>query len=100
MDIIRVASHSRTSSVAGSIAHAIREKGYIDAQSIGAGAVNQMIKAAIMAKQYLAEEGISLVFSPTFTKLEISGKECTAIRVSIFAIENGLSPDGERKVDV
>lgn len=95
MDIIKVAAHTRTSSVAGSIAHAIRENGHTCAQGIGAGAVNQMLKATIMAKQYLLEEGKTLVFTPDFTTVDISGQERTAVRLSIAATKNGSLTNGE-----
>lgn len=73
MDMIKVAANSKTSGVAGSIAHAVRENGRICVQGIGAGAVNQMVKATIMAKRYLVEEGASLIFTPDFTLVDISG---------------------------
>lgn len=98
MDIIKVASNSRTTSVAGSIAHAIRENGHIDAQGIGAGAVNQMLKATIMAKQYLAEEGTELIFSPAFTIVDISGQERTAVRLSIAGVTKNGSLFNEKTV--
>ena len=52
-DLIRVAADSPPSAVAGAIAKQVRRKGWAEVQAIGAGAVNQMMKAAIVARHYL-----------------------------------------------
>ncbi len=83
MNIIKVASHSRTSLVAGAIAGVCRENGGAEVQAIGAGAVNQAIKAVAIAKGYLAEEGKSIIFIPSFVEVEIEGEVRTAVRLSI-----------------
>ena len=49
MDLIKVSSTSRTSSVAGAIAGVVRENNRAEVQAIGAGAVNQAVKALILA---------------------------------------------------
>ena len=54
MDIIKVSAKSRSTAVAGAIAGVIRENGRAEAQAIGAGAVNQAIKAVAIARGYLA----------------------------------------------
>lgn len=86
MNIIKVASDSQTSSVAGSIAHTIRRHGRAEAQGIGAGAVNQMVKAVILAKRFLAEEGTLITFIPEFAEIEMRGKEFTAVRLTITPV--------------
>jgi stage V sporulation protein S len=83
MNIIKVASNSKTSAVAGAIAHSLRDSQQTDVQAIGATAVNQAVKATIMAKQFLAEEGRFITFSPGFVKVQINGKERTAVRLSV-----------------
>ena len=83
MRMIKVASNSRTSGVAGAIAHSIRENGYTQVQGIGAGAINQMLKATILARDYLAEEGTTIGFIPEFTDVEINGEERTAVCLTI-----------------
>jgi len=83
MDVIKVASHSRTSLVAGAIAGVFREQGSAEVQAIGAGAVNQAIKAVAIAKGYLAEEGKEIVFIPSFVEVEIEGAVRTAVRLSV-----------------
>jgi stage V sporulation protein S len=83
MDVIKVAAHSRTSLVAGAIAGVFREHGSAEVQAIGAGAVNQAIKAVAIAKGYLAEEGKEIVFIPSFVEVEIEGAVRTAVRLSV-----------------
>ncbi|OGO08988.1 MAG: stage V sporulation protein S, partial [Chloroflexi bacterium RBG_13_66_10] len=74
MDIIKVSAESRTSAVAGAIAGVIREHGRAEVQAIGAGAVNQAVKAAAIARGYLHEEGVEIVCLPEFTSVDIDGK--------------------------
>jgi stage V sporulation protein S len=83
MNLIKVASDSKTSSVAGAIANAVREDEKAEVQAIGAGAVNRAIKATIMASQFLAEEGKHVIFIPSFVMVAIGDKERTALRLSI-----------------
>ena len=83
MNIIKVSLNSQTAAVAGAIAGVMREHRYAEVQSIGAGAVNQAIKAVILAKEYLENDGIDIVCVPKFVDLEIDGKIRTAIRLTI-----------------
>ncbi len=83
-DIIRVAANSKSTAVAGAIAGVVRDEGRADIQAIGAGAVNQAVKAVAIAKGFLALDGLDVVCIPTFTDVEIGGQERTAIR---FAVE-------------
>lgn len=83
MDIIKVAATSRSTSVAGAIAGVMRERGHVDVQAIGAGAVNQAIKAVIIARGYLELDGIDIVCVPTFVEVMIDDQERTAVRLSI-----------------
>ena len=83
MNVIKVSSGSRTSAVAGAIAGVVREHQRAEAQAIGAGAVNQAIKAVAIARGYLQEEGVDLICIPEFTSVEIDGKERTAIRLVV-----------------
>ena len=83
MSIIKVSLNSQTAAVAGAIAGVMREHRYAEVQSIGAGAVNQAIKAVILAKEYLVEDVIEIVCVPKFVDVEIDGKVRTAIRLTI-----------------
>lgn len=83
MNIIKVSSESRTSAVAGAIAGVVREQNHADVQAIGAGAVNQAVKAVAIARGYLQEDGIDIICIPEFTTVDIGGKERTAIRLVV-----------------
>lgn len=83
MSVIKVSAHSRTAAVAGAIAGVIRESSRAEVQAIGAGAVNQAIKAIVIAKGYLAEEGVDVSCDPSFVDVSIDGQERTAIRVVV-----------------
>jgi len=85
MDIIKVSGSSRTSAVAGAIAGVYRENLRAEVQAIGAGAVNQAVKALVLAKGYLAEDGYDIVFTPEFTDVEIEDKVRTAIKMTVIA---------------
>ncbi len=87
MDLVKVAASSRSTSVAGAIAGIIREKGRVDVQAIGAGAVNQAIKAIAIARGYLALDDIEIACIPQFSEVDIDGKERTAMKL---AVESGL----------
>jgi stage V sporulation protein S len=83
MSIIKVSAASRTSAVAGAIAGVVREHNHADVQAIGAGAVNQAVKAVAIARGYLHEDGLHIVCLPEFTSVTIEGKERTAIRLVV-----------------
>ncbi|MEA3460024.1 MAG: stage V sporulation protein S [Chloroflexota bacterium] len=82
-EIIKVAATSRTTAVAGAIAGMLREKGRAEAQAIGAGAVNQAVKAVAVARGYLALDGIDVICIPAFTEVMIEGQERTAIKLIV-----------------
>ncbi len=83
MDIIKVATRSRSTSVAGAIAGVVREYGRAEVQAIGAGAVNQAIKGVTIARGYLTLDGIDVICIPVFTEVSIEGQERTAIRLVV-----------------
>ncbi len=84
MSIIKVSAKSRTASVAGAIAGVIREHGKAEVQAIGAGAVNQAIKAVAIANGYLEEEGTSIACIPEFVDIQIDSHERTALRMQVI----------------
>lgn len=83
MSVIKVSARSRTAAVAGAIAGVMREAGRAEVQAIGAGAVNQALKAIVIAKGYLAEEGVDVMCDPSFVDVSIDGQERTAIRIVV-----------------
>jgi len=84
MDVIKVSARSRTSAVAGAIAGVFREHGRAEVQAIGAGAVNQSVKALVLAISYLKErDGIDVACVPEFVDVEIEDKVRTAIKLVV-----------------
>ena len=83
MDVIKVKANSRTAAVAGAIAGVMREHKHAEVQAIGAGAVNQAVKALVLARGYLAEDGIPIICIPEFVDVDIEGKVRTAIKITV-----------------
>ncbi len=83
MEVFKVSARSRSTSVAGAIAGVIREGHIAEVQAIGAGAVNQAIKAIAISRGYLAKDGIEIVCVPTFVEVDIEGQERTAVRLTV-----------------
>ncbi len=83
MEVLKVSAQSNPKSVAGALAAVLREKGTAEIQAVGAGAVNQAIKAVAIARGFVAPNGIDLVTIPAFTEIMIEGEERTAIRFII-----------------
>jgi stage V sporulation protein S len=83
MEMIKVSANSRTSAVAGAIAGVVREHHRAEVQAIGAGAVNQAMKALILATGYLKNDGINVSCVPEFADVTIDEKIRTAIKLVI-----------------
>jgi len=83
MDVIKVSGTSRTSAVAGAVAAVIREQKHAEVQAIGASAVNQAVKALVIARNYLTRDGIEIACVPEFVDVQIDDKVRTAIKFII-----------------
>src|SRR5574339_1190915 len=83
MNMIKVSATSRTSAVAGAIAGVVREHHRAEVQAIGAGAVNQAVKALALATGYLRLDGIHVSCVPEFAEVTIDDKVRTAIKLVI-----------------
>ena len=83
MEQLKVSSHSNPNSVAGALAGVIREYGKAEIQAIGAGAINQSIKAIAIARGFVSPTGMDLICIPTFTEIEIDGERRTGIKFII-----------------
>lgn len=83
MTMIKVSANSRTSAVAGAIAGVVREHHRAEVQAIGAGAVNQALKALVLATGYLKNDGIFVSCVPEFSDVTIDDKVRTAIKLVI-----------------
>ena len=90
MNLIEVSATSRTSAVAGAIAGVVRQHHRAEVQAIGAGAVNQAVKALILATGYLRLDGIQVSFVPEFADVTIEDNVRTAIKL---VVEPGHSPN-------
>ena len=85
MDILKISTKSNPNSVAGAIAGLIKEKGKAEMQAIGAGAINQAIKAVVIARGFVAPSGVDLICIPAFTVVIIEEADRTGIRLLVEA---------------
>jgi len=83
MDVLKVSSKSNPNSVAGALANVLRERGKAEIQAIGAGALNQSIKAVAIARGFVAPSGLDLICIPAFTDIMIDNEERTAMKLII-----------------
>ncbi len=83
MDVLKVSAKSSPNAVAGALSGIIREKGIVEIQAIGAGAINQAVKAVAIARGFVAPSGINLVCIPAFTEVTIDGEARTAIKLIV-----------------
>ncbi len=83
VNILKVSSKSNPNSVAGALAGVLRERGVAELQAIGAGALNQAVKAVAIARGFVAPSGVNLICIPAFTDIEIDGEERTAIKLIV-----------------
>jgi stage V sporulation protein S len=82
-NVLKVSSKSNPNSVAGAIAAVLSERGNTEIQAIGAGALNQAIKAIAIARGFVAPSGVDLVFVPAFTDVLINNENRTAIKLIV-----------------
>jgi stage V sporulation protein S len=83
LEVLKVSSKSNPNSVAGALAGVVREQGAVEIQTVGAGALNQAIKAIAIARGFIAPSGMDLSCVPAFTDILINGEERTAIRILV-----------------
>lgn len=83
MDVLKISAKSSPNSIAGALAGVIREKGAAEMQAIGAGALNQAVKAVAIARGFVAPSGLELICIPAFTDIIIDGEERTAIKLIV-----------------
>lgn len=83
MEVLKVSSKSNPNSCAGALAGVLRHSGVVEVQVVGAGALNQAIKAVAIARGFLVPSGLDLVCVPMFADIEIDGQSRTAIRLVV-----------------
>ena len=85
MDILKVSSKSNPNKVAGALTNVFRDKGTVEIQAIGAGAINQSIKGVAIARGFVAPSGKNLICIPAFQDIMVDGEERTAIKLIVEA---------------
>ncbi|EYE89312.1 stage V sporulation protein S [Fervidicella metallireducens AeB] len=80
MEVLKVSAQSQPKAVAGALAAVLRERASAEVQAVGAGAVNQAVKAIAITRGFVAPNGIDLVVIPAFSEIQIEGEERTAIK--------------------
>ena len=83
VDVLKVSAKSSPNAVAGALAGVLRERGGAELQAIGAGALNQAVKAVAIARGFVAPSGVDLICIPAFTDVIIDGEERTAIKLIV-----------------
>jgi stage V sporulation protein S len=83
MEVLKISSKSNPNSVAGAIAGLVKENERAEMQAIGAGALNQAIKAVAIARGFVAPTGVDLVCVPAFAEVEVEGEDRTGIRIVV-----------------
>lgn len=83
METLKVSSKSSPSSVAGALANVFKDKNMVEIQAVGAGAINQAVKAIAIARGFVAPSGKNLICTPAFQDISIDGEERTAIKLIV-----------------
>ena len=83
MEVLKVSTKSNPNSVAGALAAIIKEKNVVEIQAVGAGAINQAVKAIAIARGFVAASGKDRVCIPAFTDIQIDGESRTAIKLIV-----------------
>lgn len=91
VECLKVSSKSSPASVAGAIAGMIKDGNPVEIQSVGAGAVNQAVKAIAISRGFLSPIGIEIVCVPSFADIVIDGEYRTAIRFAVEPRDNHSS---------
>ena len=87
MEVLKISSKSNPNSVAGAIAGLVKETNRAEMQAIGAGALNQAVKAVAIARGFVAPSGVDLVCVPAFAEVEVEGEGRTGIRLVVESRE-------------
>lgn len=82
--MLLISSKSKPNSVAGAIAYELKKSSSIQLQAVGAGAINQAIKAIAIARGYVAPLGFNLVCIPAFTNVKVEGEEKTGMIITVL----------------
>ena len=86
-EMLKVSSKSHPNSVAGAIAGIIAEKGKVELQAIGAGAINQSMKAIAITRSYVAASGVDLVCVPAFCTVKVETEDRTGMKFIVKEVK-------------
>ena len=84
--VLRASASSNPQSLASAIAHSLYESKECRVRAVGAGAVNQAVKAIAIARGYVAVKAMDLTCIPGFASIESHDGKISAI---VFAISAG-----------
>jgi stage V sporulation protein S len=90
IEVLKVSTRSSPNAVAGALAAVVRASGAVELQVVGAGALNQAIKAIAIARGFVVEQGLDLACRPTFADVTIDGEARTAIRLLVEPQGDGV----------
>lgn len=82
--VLRVKNNSNPQALASALSHAIYDSKKVILRAIGAGAVNQAIKACAIARGYVAPRGIDLAIRPGFVTVHLDDADVSAITLQIL----------------
>lgn len=83
MELLKVSAKSNPKKVAGAIVGATKEEGKVELQTIGAGAVNQTVKAVAIARNFVKKENVDFICIPQLIDVEIDGNRVTAVQFTV-----------------
>lgn len=93
MGLLKVSSRSNPNAVAGAFAGVVREQGFVEVQVVGAGALNQAVKAVAIARSMLGAQDVDLVCIPAFAEIEIDGEPRTAMQLVVERRDRAQAPN-------
>lgn len=83
MKSFKVSSRSNPNSLAGAIVAALKEVTSVEVSGVGAGAINQAVKAVAVGRSFVKPEGHELICIPSFEDINIDGEDRTGIKITI-----------------
>ncbi len=88
--LIRVGKNTKVSALASRILDQVRQSGYVTLETVGAGAVNQAVKAVARARETAEIEGSSLVIVPQLADIPLRHGSQTAVHLTVINISGNV----------
>jgi stage V sporulation protein S len=83
--LLRVKNSSPPAQLAAAISHAVYDGKSVTLRAIGAGAVNQGVKAIAIAQGYVGQRGLTLLVRPGFQTVQMPDRDVSAIVLKVFS---------------